>query len=216
MKNIDEYLESYYKYKNDNYEYETITSLNDIRRAVEHGKKFVFLETGPKIGVLLGLSFLSIGFVLSLIFYIFISDIFLTLPVLSIGISLIPLLIFAIPGLSFIIMGLWRLRTAFIVLGAEGIVYKLKTGIIKGFKWKEISMDITDQSLELKIKLPGFHVISISMPNGDFLHFNQADYTMKEFPDRKQIGRDKVDEVFFLTFVLYYNYRKKGTFNTII
>ncbi|MCK4384046.1 MAG: hypothetical protein KAW66_12175, partial [Candidatus Lokiarchaeota archaeon] len=107
MKNIDEYLESYYKYKNGNYEYETITSLNDIRRAVEHGKKFVFLETGPKIGVLLGLSFLSIGFVLSLIFYIFISDIFLTLPVLSIGISLIPLLIFAIPGLSFIIMGLW-------------------------------------------------------------------------------------------------------------
>ena len=80
---------------------------------------------------------------MSLILYIFISDIFLTLPVLSIGISLIPLLIFAISGLSFIIMGLWRLRTAFIVLGAEGIVYKLKTGIIKGFKWEEISDDTT-------------------------------------------------------------------------
>ncbi|MHA2289611.1 MAG: hypothetical protein ACXABG_12575, partial [Promethearchaeota archaeon] len=188
----------------------------DIRIAIESGKKFVFIETGPITGVLLGLSFLCIGFMISLILFIFISDIFQTLPVLGIGISIIPLLMFGIPGLIFIITALRRLRTAFIILGVEGIVYKLKTGIIKGIKWEDIYMDITDYSLEHNVKFSGLHVFSISMPNGDFLHFNQADYTMKEFPDRKQIGRVKVDELLYLTFVLYYNYRKKGTFDTII
>lgn len=210
MDNIDDYILSFQNYKEGNYKYETITSLNDVRKAVENGKKFVFLETGAKIGFILGIIFLSIGLIITLILYYFIHDIFLTLPLLTIGISLIPFVIFAIPGIRFLIFGFWRLRTAFLVLGTEGIVYKLKTGGIKGFKWKEISMDIVEETSELTSMIS--KVIYISMPNGDFINFGRGDYTYKEFPDRKQIGRNQADALFFLTFVNYYYYGKRGTF----
>ena len=54
MDNIDDYLLSFQNYKEGNYDYETITSLNDVWKAVENGKKCVFLETGAKIGFILG------------------------------------------------------------------------------------------------------------------------------------------------------------------
>lgn len=212
MDNIDDYILSFQNYKEGNYKYETITSQNDVLKAIENGKKFVFLETGAKQGFILGLIFLSIGLIITLILYYFINDIFLTLPLLTIGISLIPFLFFAIPGFRFLIFGLWRLRTAFIVLGAEGIVYKLKTGGIKGFEWKKISMDIVEETSELTSITS--KVIYISIPNGDFFNFGRGDYTYKEFPDRKQIGRNQADALFFLTFLNYYNYGKRGTFES--
>lgn len=216
MENIKDYIDSLQNYKDGNYKYESITSLHDVKKAIENGKKIVLIETGAKTGILLGLSLFLIGLIITLILYVFISDIFLTLPILSFGVSLIPLLMFAIPGFIFVISSLGRLREAFLILGAEGIVYKLKKGDIKGFTWKEISMDVVDNPSELKMRMPGLFEILISMPNGDFLHFNQADYATKEFPDKKQIGRTKVSYLLLQAFVLYYNYRKKGTFNTII
>ena len=203
MDNIDDYILSFQNYKDGNYEYGTISSLNDVWKAVENGKKFVFIQASLKIGFILGLIFISVGLILTLILY---NNYNLFIFV----VSLLPLLIFAIPGLILLILGFWSLRTAFLVLGAEGIVYKLQTGGVKGFEWKEISMDFVEKTSELTSMTS--KIIYISMPNGDFFNFGRGDYTMKEFPDRKQIGRSKADALFFLTFENYYNYSKRGIF----
>ena len=122
----------------------------------------------------------------------------------------LPITFFSILGFRFIIPGLLKFRKPFIVLGAEGIAYKLKIGGIKGFNWKEISMDFVKKTSELTYM--SSTLIYISMPNGDSFKIGRGDYTMKEFRDRNQLGRSETNDLFILTFVNYYNYSKKGSF----
>ena len=203
--NINDYVLSFQNYKEENYEYGTIASVNDIRNAVRNGKKFVFSRPGIKIEIRLGLIFLSVGLIITLFLYYLIHDIILTMPLLTIGISLIPFLIFAIPGFLFLIPGLLKLRPNFMVLGAEGIVYK-KRGAIKSCKWKDVSVDIVEETSELS--LSNDKVIYISMSNGDF--FKNVDYTTKEFP------KTQIDITSVQVFLNYYNYGKRGTFEPSI
>jgi hypothetical protein len=202
--NIDDYVLTFENYKEGNYEYGTIASGNDIKNAIRNGKKFVFTVPGITMAIKLGICFISIGLILTLILYYLIHEHFLTLPLLTIGIGLIPFLIFALFGLIFLILGLWNLKK-FMVLGAEGIVYK-KRGAIKSCKWKEVSMEIVEETSELS--LSNDKVIYISTPNGDFL--KSYDYTTKEFP--KTIRGREIDTMSFHTFLNYYNYGKRGTF----
>jgi hypothetical protein len=228
MDNLDDYILSFQNYKDGNYEYETITSLVDIEKAIESGKKFVFLETSAKIYIIIGFILIFVGLIIALILYIVFYHIFLTFdPFIVIILILIPFLIFDIIGLRMLISGFWKLRTTFIVLGAEGIVYKLKRGGVKGFNWEEISIDFYRTGVEItwegtkelidsiyasNITSIDSFLIYISMPNGDLIDFGQGDYTMREFPDKKQIGHGKANALFLLTFLNYYNYGKKWTF----
>ena len=203
--NIDDYVLSFQNYKEGKYEYETIASLNDIRNAVRNGKKFVFTRAGAKGEVIGGLILISIGAIFTLCLYAvfgvevfaFSLSIFLT--------SLLPIFCCAPIGLRFLIPGLWKLRPNFMVLGAEGIVYK-KRGAIKSCKWKEVSMDIVDETSELTYMTST--ETYISMPNGDFL--NLVDYTTKEF------SKAQIDTMNFHVFLNYYNYGKRGSFEPSI
>ena len=209
MDNLDDYILSFQNYKEGNYEYETITSQNDVREAVENGKKFVFTIAGAKIELIFGLIFISIGLIITLSLYAFVGIEAFTFDLSIFMISLLPIFVFAPLGLRFLIPGLWKLRPNFIVLGAEGIVYK-KRGAIKSCKWKDISMDIVEKTSE--ISKSNFKVIYISMPNGDFL--KNVDYTTKEFP--KTIRGRQIDTMSFHAFLNYYNYGKLGSFESSI
>ena len=209
MDNLDDYILSFQNYKEGNYEYETITSQNDVREAVENGKKFVFTIAGAKIELIFGLIFISIGLIITLSLYAFVGIEAFTFDLSIFMISLLPIFVFAPLGLRFLIPGLWKLRPNFIVLGAEGIVYK-KRGAIKSCKWKDISMDIVEKTSE--ISKSNVKVIYISMPNGDFL--KNVDYTTKEFP--KTIRGRQIDTMSFHAFLNYYNYGKLGSFESSI
>jgi len=209
MDNLDDYILSFQNYKEGNYEYETITSQNDVREAVENGKKFVFTIAGAKIELIFGLIFISIGLIITLSLYAFVGIEAFTFDLSIFMIRLLPIFVFAPLGLRFLIPGLWKLRPNFIVLGAEGIVYK-KRGAIKSCKWKDISMDIVEKTSE--ISKSNVKVIYISMPNGDFL--KNVDYTTKEFP--KTIRGRQIDTMSFHAFLNYYNYGKLGSFESSI
>ncbi len=205
MDNIDEYVLCFQNYNEGNYEYETIDSLNDIRNAVRNGKKFVFTVPGAKIELIIGLIIISIGLITTLSFYANFGIEVFTFNLLIFMTSLLPIFIFAPLGLICLIPGLKKLRPNFMVLGAEGIVYK-KRGAIKSCKWKEVSMDIVDETSELTYMTST--EIYISMPNGDFLR--NVDYTTKEFP------KTKIDIMSFHAFLNYYNYGKLGSFEPSI
>ncbi len=212
MDNLDDYVLSVQNYKEGNYEYETITSILDVIKAIESGKKFVFLEVGAISLIIVGFVFFILVLILTTIFYYFM---YISLGFILFTFFFFLLLfgIFAIPILKiFIIPGFLMLRTPFIVLGAEGIVYKLKTGGIKGFNWEEISMDVVEETSDLKLNSMSSFQIYFSMPNSDFFNFGAGDYSLKEFPDIKQIGCGKAKALFLFTFVNYYNYGKKGSF----
>jgi len=209
MDNLDDYILSFQNYKEGNYEYETITSQNDVREAVENGKKFVFTIAGAKIELIFGLIFIYIGLIITLSLYAFVGIEAFTFDLSIFMIRLLPIFVFAPLGLRFLIPGLWKLRPNFIVLGAEGIVYK-KRGAIKSCKWKDISMDIVEKTSE--ISKSNVKVIYISMPNGDFL--KNVDYTTKEFP--KTIRGRQIDTMSFHAFLNYYNYGKLGSFESSI
>ena len=209
MDNLDDYILSFQNYKEGNYEYETITSQNDVREAVENGKKFVFTIAGAKIEIIFGLIFIYIGLIITLSLYAFVGIEAFTFDLSIFMIRLLPIFVFAPLGLRFLIPGLWKLRPNFIVLGAEGIVYK-KRGAIKSCKWKDISMDIVEKTSE--ISKSNVKVIYISMPNGDFL--KNVDYTTKEFP--KTIRGRQIETMSFHAFLNYYNYGKLGSFESSI
>ncbi len=206
MENLNDYIESFQNYKDGNYVYGTITSHYDVRKAVENGKKLVFTKAGVKIEIILGLIFTSIGFIVVLSLYSFFGIELFTFTLYGFLISLLPIYVFAPLGLRFLIPGLLHLRPNFLVLGAEGIVYKLNVGDIKSCKWKDISIDIVEETSEIsrsKIK-----VIHIAMPNGDLLE--NIEYTTKEFP--KNIRGQQIDAMTFFSFFSYYNYSKLGRF----
>lgn len=206
MDNIDDYLLSFQNYKDGNYEYETIASLLDIQNAIASGKKFVFTKAGAKILIIFGLIFISIGFIITLSLNAFLGIEAFTIDLSIFMISLLPIFFFAPLGLRFLIPGLWKLRPDFIVLGAEGMVYKSKREGIKSSKWKDIRFDIVEETSE-SLK-SNFKVIYIAMPNGDLLR--SVVYTTKEF--HKKIRGRQIDTMCFLTFLNYYNYSKLGTF----
>lgn len=230
MYNLDNYVISFQHYKDGNYEYEAITSLDDIQKAIISGKKFVFISLVSKGVIIFGLILLSLAFILTTIFNYamvllygeFILFVFFS-SLLIFGFFLAGSLIALIPGLG-------RLRKSFMVLGPEGIVYKKKYSI-KGFNWEKISIGFYRTTLNksrrsvniIKTEIDSFQVnreiefldsflIVISMPNGDSFEFGRGDYTMKEFPDKKLVGRRKVNALFLLTFSNYYNFGKKGMF----
>ena len=203
MDNIDEYVLSFRNYKEGKYEYGTIASLNDIENAVRNGKKFVFTQASAKIEIIIGLILISSGLIITLIYYAILGYLgieALTVDLIIFIITLLPIFVFAPLGLRFLISGLLKLRSNFIVLGAEGIVYK-KRRDIKGYNWEDISIDVVEQMS--KTKKFDFKEIYISMPNGDLL--KSIDYTTKEFPII-------LWRIVILTFLNYYNYSKLGTF----
>ncbi|MHA1932891.1 MAG: hypothetical protein ACW96X_10145, partial [Promethearchaeota archaeon] len=176
-----------------------------IQEAIKSGKKFVFMEAdGIKI-IGFGIFFIILGLILGVIFSTF------TPPVLWFF-NLICPISFSIIGLYPIIDGLMMLRGSFIVLGAEGIVYKKRTGDIIGFNWEDIKILFFEFFGEWGRYKCQVHIL---FPNGEWVKiglsdFNQKSryYPSKEFPN-EILGDDSLPKYFFfLTFRAYYDYSK--------
>ena len=192
MENLDEYILEFQNYQEGSYEYGTLTTEEDITKAIENGKKIVFIKNkGPsKIFLFLGGTLIGLGLILGIIlpelweiskFYFF---------AMFFGIT-------GTLGLIGLIIGLFSIRTSFLVLGQEGIVYKkLQARSIKGFRWEDISLEV---SSFMSI------TIHILMPNGDFFELTSRQYCSKEFPKLKS---KKAFALHKYTFMLYYSYRK--------
>jgi hypothetical protein len=192
---LDDYLLELQNYQEGKYEYRTLTSEFDIKKAIEKGKKIVFLKNklGAKIYLVLGGVFLVSGLILAIIF--------------SINILIFSVIfgIFGAFGLAFIVTGLFKIRTSFLVLGTEGIVYKLQTGSIKGFKWDEISLGMgTGMDSGGFYNFPSIQ-INIVIPNGDFIKLAPRDYCSEEFAKSKS---HNIFDLYVFTFMLYYKWGK--------
>jgi hypothetical protein len=210
MENLDEYISRYQKYNEENYEYDPITSPYDIRKTVEDGRKIVFIGSNHEaippflVG---GIFFLTLLIVSIVILSSPLSGFILYLT------FIILLVISGIPGITFLCLGLWYRSTHFMVLGAEGIAYKLRTRGIKGYKWENINMDFYNYSaINSGGMFPslGSVKIHIFMPNGDFIKVEPQNFTCREI----SVSRYLVNEgtLLMLIFVAYYDYGKNKTF----
>ena len=200
MENLNEYILRYQQYKEGNYEYETITSPYDVKRIVESGKKIVFVGSNLNSIALFITSggILLIGLIVGILGSFKFFDWVLG--------------IMAIPIIFCFFLGLWYQRTRFMVLGPEGIVYKLRTHGIRGYNWKEIKMDFYNFSyIKSEWGAPSFKSVKIHifMPNGDLIKVEPEDYSCKEILGEKySLNRS----LFMLIFALYYDHGKNGTF----
>ncbi len=132
MENVENYILCYNDYKKGNYKYGTVTSIEDIKNAIKKEKRFVFTKGGAKIEIIISLITISIGLVITFGLYAFFGHLF-TYSFYSFLISLLPVFVFGLCGFRFLIPGLFKLRSNFIILGTEGIVYKLLRGDVKNF-----------------------------------------------------------------------------------
>lgn len=198
MENLDEYILRFQQYKEGNYEYNPITSFYDVKKLVEHGKKIVFI--GSKVDSLVWFTLIGILLIAGLISGLAINSfhwfVFTAL-----------LLFIGIPCIIFFFLGLWKLRTRFMVLGPEGIAYKLRNRRVKGYNWADIMMDFYNLSF---VRYSNSFKIHIFMLNGDLIKVELDDYSCKEI----SVNRYSLNKVvlFTLIFVAYYDYGKNGTF----
>ena len=222
MDNLNEYVLSVQNYKNGNYEYETITSPDEIKKAIDSGKKVVFIWSSLLLSIVVGLILIILGLIIGTLFSVFnplVDWLFIVFPIL-----------FGALGLYAIIDGLLHLRRPFIVLGTEGIVYKTRTGDIKGFNWEDINAYFFEflanypaRTLRYNRKVnKGKYIcqVHLSFPNGDYIKVGNSDppaynarfYSSKEFPNVKMVLHGFEYYSFFLIFNAYYNFGKNGTF----
>ena len=142
---MEDYVLRFQSFREDSYEYDLITSPRDVKKTVEEGKKVVFLRSKEfaKLMFIIGGFCLSLGLVLALIIsarFPFFGHI-TTFSIIMIG-----------PGsvaLFFFIVALWDRSLSFLVLGAEGIAYKLRRSSIIGYKWEDIKMDFYNPRLNI-------------------------------------------------------------------
>jgi len=73
IENLDDYILRFQMYQEGNYEYGTLTSPEDVKYAIESGKKVVFLKskTVPKMMVITGSVFIILGLILGIIISVF-------------------------------------------------------------------------------------------------------------------------------------------------
>ncbi|KKL49307.1 hypothetical protein LCGC14_2316820 [marine sediment metagenome] len=207
MVNIDEYILRYKEFKEGNYECGTIFSRYEVKKIVEEGKKIVFV--GSNTDAIKYFAFASILLFLMLIIILsmarFFSDWFVFAGVLE---------FMGIPSIFIVILGLLKLRTRFMVLGHEGIVYKLCSRGVNGYNWKDIKIDFYNYSYiksEGSIPFTKSVKIHIFMPNGDLIKAEPEDYTCHEIPSYKY--RPNNGTLFMLLFSFYYDYGKDGEFS---
>ena len=65
LENLDEYILEFQNYREGNYDYGTLTTKNDITKAIENGKKIVFLKNKSegKIYLTLGGALIFFGLI---------------------------------------------------------------------------------------------------------------------------------------------------------
>lgn len=193
LENLDEYILEYQNYKEGNYEYGSLRSSSDIIKAIENGKKIIFIEgrIEAKVCVVLGSIFLILGLLLA----IFTLDLFLDFWIFSFSLFFG---LFGGLGIVFIVIGLFKMRASFLAIGPEGIVYKLRGRRIQGYKWEELSVDF--QGIRVTMISAGIHVL---MPNGDFIIFSVGDYRSEEFPKLKSYRSWSLYKFAFMSYYIY-------------
>lgn len=236
IENIKDFLIAQEQYRNGNYEYETIKSEEDIIKAHENGKKIVFTarKTEEKVIMWIGMVFLTIGLIISIILATMISGIQFKIITFIAGNS-----VFGSIGAAFFLpnfIKLRRLPRSFFVLDKQGIVYRRIWGGIKAYYWKELDLKIysvktTMRTLAvLKTEFPPSVEIHVILPNEAILKFNLEKYHLDEFLSFEKLRRDlksnvelsKAQKYFIavekrkhtlylvgMTFKHYFNYGKK-------
>jgi hypothetical protein len=222
MENLDEYILRYQQYKKGNYEYDTINSPYDVKRIVESGKRIVFIGNNRSAIWLfgIGLLYLIIGLIVEIIFFLNSLSLPIEFRLYAILYNIFLLIIIVgIPFIFFLMLGLWYMRKRFIVLGSEGLVYKLRSGGVKGYSWKDVNVDFYNYSfikqplLEGTVKTVKIHIF---MPDGYILKVEPDNYLCKEIPMNKFfiiLSPDLLTKIglFMLLFNFYSNYGKYGT-----
>ncbi len=116
MENLDDYILEFKNYQEGSYEFGTLTTEEDITKAIENGKKIVFINNKiqAKIGLILGGMIIIIGFILGIILPEF------ELWEISKFASFVGFFgLTGTIGLIILIIGLLSLRTSYFVLGRE-------------------------------------------------------------------------------------------------
>lgn len=208
IENLDEYLLQVQNYQEGNYEFGTISSPMDIKNAIKRGKKVVFIKSKARLKMMVLV--VSMIFIVGLIVAI-ITSIFVEYWIIHFGICM------AITGglaLIFLIQGLLKVGKSFIVLGPEGIVYKLPRAAIQGFSWEDIYMDVFRGQSTLKFYERSPYMINIWMPNNNILKIFPEDYISKDFPKPKTFNSPYFQSLFISTFKGYYDFGKRGRLET--
>jgi hypothetical protein len=197
--NLDDYILRFKMYQEGDYEYGTLISPAHVKNAIESGKKIVFVKSQSAIEkVIIGSVLLILGLIIGIV-------ISFVKPEFWIIAFSIPMVIFGGFGLYFLIPGLQKRGTSFVVLGPEGIAYKLPRGPIQGYRWEVISMDFFKSPYAMgltEIEEPSSSEIIIAMPNGEIIEISPGDYRSKEIKFN----------LFMLTFKAYYDYGKEKSF----
>lgn len=186
MGNVNEYLQAYEQFQEGKYEFETIKSGEDIEKAYENGKKIVFTrrKSGEKAFIWIGILFILIGLIISIVFFTLEIGIEFKLIVISIVMSILGI----IGIISFFpsYIKLKRLHRSFFVLGHEGIVYRRIWGGIRSYSWKELDLKIytvkTTMStmVVLKTEFPPTVEIHIILPNKAIIIFDPEKFHLSE------------------------------------
>ncbi|MFX0035165.1 MAG: hypothetical protein ACFE9I_05945 [Candidatus Hermodarchaeota archaeon] len=186
IKNLDEYLLEYQKYKKGNYQFGNYSTKEEILGEFLKGKIFV-LKGGLNIGGWI-LTILMFVIVIVSFFALFIPDpgsvLFITFPILG------------LPVISFSLLT----SRVFLVICPLGFYYRkiLSSGI---FSWIEVNNIKYFTQTYMGIKVQG--IVKIYMFNGGKIRFGSATYLNKEF-------RRKVKKEIFLN--LFYIYSHRGTY----
>ena len=210
MENIRDYITRFQEYKSGNYYYTQINSIRDIVKKVEDGQKVVLVENRVK-----SFSAFGMGGVFLIVWLImFIIGLFQT-PEIRMYFENVTFVLCGILIFGCVILGLWYLRTSFIILGSEGIVYKLRATKIRGYNWENIKLDFYNFSY---VKSSEFNLVKIHifMPNGDFIKVKPDTYTCKEIPMKKYSIQFTASgfhnlSLFISMFNIYYDFGKNKT-----
>jgi len=229
MDNLSEYILSVQNYKKGRYDFKINSTPEKIKKAVEagipdevknaviNGNKFICIEEGSIGSIVLGAALILVWVLWELFINLMFGVLSIPMDDAVVVLSAVMFIIFVSLGLLCIGLGLLILRKPFIVLGKDGMVYKLRTGGVKAYVWEDISIEFFEYIDKygqyknlIRISLTGSSNISLGI---DESRRKGRFYYSKELPDKKLIGRGHVSRLLFLTFFAYYNYGKYRKFN---
>ncbi|MBD3213638.1 MAG: hypothetical protein GF311_13600 [Candidatus Lokiarchaeota archaeon] len=198
----ERYLEAYDNYKAQDYDFHSIKDKNDINAAITNKKIIVmpFSTTLSSIYLILSVIFLFMGILIALILGL--SD-FIAF--------YLPIIIFGIFSLLFIILSMWERREAFLIYGAEGIILKDRGKPPKEYTWEELKLAEVPSVYYLRVgSVLRSNIVKINFKDGNFFEIDPFNFKLKEFAEFDRSQDDKLKFIVIECFKSYYKAFRKG------
>jgi hypothetical protein len=197
----ERYLEAYDNYKEQDYDFHSIKDKNDINDAIKNKKIIVmpFSTTLSSIYLILSVFFLFMGILISLILGL--SDLIA---------FFLPIIIFGIFSLLFIILTMWERREAFLIYGAEGIILKDRGKRPKEYSWNDLNLAEVPSIYYWRIgSILRSNIVKINFKDGNFFEIDPFNFKLKEFSEFDRSQDDKLKFIVIECFKSYYEAFKK-------